>query len=138
MTARTQKLLLEINRLHSIGWERKEIAQKLGITLQYARILLRNHEKSQSCVSHDDYGLSTRVLNCLKRNNIPLDLQVIADSIYLLLHMRGIGDSALNEIGSTLLTHRIIDDIEEWKEDGKRLKHIRRDNYTEMISRSVS
>ena len=121
-----------------MGWSRKEIAEKLGITTQYVGLLLRRHKENQRHAHYCDYGLSTRVLNCLKRNKIPLDLQVIAESIDLLLHMRGIGEAALNEIGSILLRHGIIYNIEEWKEDGKKMQYNRRESYSEMLSCNFS
>jgi DNA-directed RNA polymerase alpha subunit len=77
------------------------------------------YEQDQKKPPEQNYGLSTRVMNCLKRNDIPINAQVIADSIDLLLCMRGMGANSLTEIGGVLKGFNIIHDIEEWIEGGR-------------------
>lgn len=119
MGKRTEEMLEKTSALHSRGWKKRRIAKECGVSPQYVGKLIKIHEQNQSNPSTQSYGLSIRVLNCLKRNNIPIDPHVIADSIGLLLCMRGLGKCALSEIGMMLKGFNIIHDIDEWREDGK-------------------
>jgi len=134
MGKKTEQLLNEINRLRSDGLTNREIAQKCGVSPQYVGKLIKVYEENRQSPPEWNYGLSTRVLNCLKRNRIPLDLQVIADSIDQLLCMRGIGDRSLNEIGSVLKSQNIIDDIGDWIEEGRRKQYSRHQTLSESFS----
>jgi len=134
MGKRTEELLNEINDLRSNGWTNKEIAKKCSVSPQYVGKLIKMYEENRQSPPEWNYGLSTRVLNCLKRNRIPLDLHVIADSIDLLLCMRGVGECSLNEIGGVLKSQNIIDDIGEWLEEGKRRQYNRHQTSSETFS----
>jgi len=134
MGKRTEQLLNEINYLRSNGWANNEIAKKCGVSPQYVGKLIKLYENNRQSPPEWNYGLSTRVLNCLKRNHIPLDLHVIAESIDLLLCMRGVGEGSLNEIGSILKSQNIIDDVGEWLEEGKRKQYRRHQTLSETFS----
>jgi len=105
------------------GKTHREIARACGVSPQYVAKLIKVHEQNRKISPEWDYGLSTRVLNCLKRNFIPLDPYVIADSLDLLLLMRGVGKRTLDEIGNMLKDLNIIDNIDEWIAEGKRKQY---------------
>jgi len=126
MGTKTKEMLEKIKLLYSLGWSRRKIAKQCGVTPPYVTRLIKMYEESRKNPPGWDYGLSTRVLNCLKRGYIPLDPQAIADGIDRLLVMRGIGKGSLAEIGNMLKDQHIIDDIDEWIEEGKRKQYSRR------------
>jgi len=126
MRTKTKEMMEKVKLLYSLGWSRRKIAMHCGVTPPYVTKLIKMHEANRNSLLGWDYGLSTRVLNCLKRGSIPLDPQSIADSIDRLLIMRGIGHRSLDEIGNMLMDQGIIDSIDEWIEDGRRKQYNRR------------
>ena len=128
MGKKTKEMLEKINLLFSMGWSKRKIAKECGVTPPYVTRLMKIQEQNRKRPPGWDYGLSTRVLNCLKRGYIPLDLHVIADIIDQLLIMRGIGKCSLDEIGNVLKEHHIIDNIDEWIEEGKRKQYHQRES----------
>jgi DNA-directed RNA polymerase alpha subunit len=134
MGKRTEEMLEKAIDLHSKGWTRTNIAKECGVSPQYVGKLLKIHEQNQNGPPERNYGLSTRVLNCLKRNRIPVDAHVIADSIDLLLGMRGLGEGSLSEIGMMLKALNIIHDINDWIEEGKQKRY----NQSKTIFREYS
>lgn len=137
MGKRTEEMLEKTVALHSRGWKKRQIAKECGVSPQYVGKLIKIHEQNQSKPPEKRYGLSARILNCLKRNNIPIDPHVIADSIDLLLCMRGLGKSALSEIGMMLKGFNIIYDIDEWIEDGKERLYNQRNTSLRGYSRDL-
>jgi len=123
MGKRTEEIMNTINGMRLNGITNKEIAKQCGVSPQYVGKLIKAYEENRKCPPEWNYGLSTRILNCLKRNFIPVDPHQIADSIGLLLIMRGIGKSSLDEIGIMLKKLNIISDIDEWIQEGKRKKY---------------
>jgi hypothetical protein len=119
MGKRMEEMLERTIVLHSKGWTKRKIAKECGVTPQYVGQLIKIHEQNRNKSPEGNYGLSTRVLNCLKRNRIPVDGHVIADSIDLLLGMRGIGEGALSEIGRLLISLHVIPDQAEWIAKGR-------------------
>ena len=123
--------------LHSRGWKKRQIAKECGVSPQYVGKLINIHEQNQSNPSAQSYGLSARVLNCLKRNNIPIDPHVIADSIDILLCMRGLGVRSLSEIGRMLKDFDVIPDIDDWIGDGKEKVYNQRNTSLRDYSRDL-
>jgi DNA-directed RNA polymerase alpha subunit len=134
MGTRKTELLNEIIRMTLNGKSRKEISKECGISPQYVGRLIKEHERNRIHPPECNYGLSTRILNCLKRNHIPVDPPAIADSIGLLLRMRGIGKRSLDEIGGMLMDHNVIGNIDDWIEEGKRQLHYQYRNKFATLS----
>ena len=128
MGKRTKEMLDKTIALHSKGWTKRKIAKECGVSPQYVGKLIKMHEENQHKSPERSYGLSARVLNCLRRNHIPIDADVIAESIDLLLCMRGIGQSSLEEIGNMLTSIDIIDNVDDWVEGGKHKQYNQREN----------
>lgn len=126
MGKRTEEMLEKAIDLHSKGWTKRDIARECGVSPQYVSKLIKMHEQNRHKSPERNYGLSTRVLNCLKRYRIPVDAHVIADSIDLLLPMRGLGKGSLAEIGMMLKGLNIIHNVEEWIEEGKQKQYNQR------------
>ena len=123
MTEKTKELLERILTLQSHGRSIRYIAKDCSVTPQYIHILIRNHKRMKSIKQDQCYGLSTRVINCLKERGIPINLYTIADKVHLILTAKGIGDAALAEIGKCLKTNGVIHSIDEWIEEGKRRQY---------------
>lgn len=132
MGSRTEEMLKKIMPLHDKGWTKRKISIECRVSPQYVGKLIKLHEQIQHRSMARNYGLSTRILNCLNRNHIPVDVHALADSIDKLLCMRGIGTGSLIEIGAVLEKLNIIDDTDEWVEEGKRRLYFQRKDSLQM------
>lgn len=137
MGKRTEEMIEKIAALHSRGWKKRKIAKECGVSPQYVGKLIKIHEQNQSNPTKKRYGLSTRVLNCLKRSDIPIDPHAIADSIDLLLCMRYLGVRSLSEIGRMLKDFDVIHNIDDWIEAGKEKLYNQRNASLRDYSRDL-
>jgi len=72
------------------------------------------HETNQR-----NLGLSARTVNSIKRQHIELNPLLIAGHVHTLCVARGVGEKTLKEIGEMLLLRGVINNIDEWIEDGR-------------------
>jgi hypothetical protein len=109
-----------IYHLRSCGWTITRIAEEYGVSSQHMGQVIKNNEYHRDTKEDRTLGLSSRVINSLRRSNIPVDALVMASQIEVLLRTEGIGHRSLMEIGTMLLSRNMIPNVEEWIESGWR------------------
>jgi len=109
-----------IYQLRADGWTITRIAEKYHVTPQRMGQVIKHNEHHHNSREDCTLGLSSRVLNCLRRVSIPIEAMAIADHVDVLLRTDGIGKSALTEIGKMLSSRNVITDVDEWIERGRR------------------
>jgi len=126
------EIIKNIYQLRADGWTIARIAEKYHVTPQRMGQVIKHNEHYRNSTEDCTLGLSSRVINCLKRAHIPVDATVIADRIDVLLITDGIGKSALTEIGKMLSDRHIITDVNGWIERGRRKNRLSNNKIEKM------
>ncbi|MCE5250783.1 hypothetical protein LLG96_11245 [bacterium] len=132
MTKFDYETIKSIYQLRSDGWTIAKIAEKYRVTPQRMGQIIKHDKHYRNSTEDCTLGLSSRVLNCLRRVYIPIEATAIADHIDVLLRTDGIGKSALMEIGKMLSDRNIIADVDEWIERGRRKNRLSNNSVKKM------
>ena len=97
-----------ILNLRASGWSYTKIAKKYGVTGTRIRRIIKDYADRERETSATELGLSARVINCLKRANIPINPYDIYINIAILLNIDGLGDRSLQEIIQFLQSYNIL------------------------------
>lgn len=93
--------------LRNLGFSNQKIGEQFGISRQRVNQIIKDYQDRQ-IKREANLGLSSRVINCLNRANIPINPSAIALNMAALINIDGLGDCSINEIIKFLQSFNIM------------------------------